>query len=206
VAYYPGDIPSEDLVIEPARNGVAIALAPFTLVEVTLRDPAGVVVESSGFLGTIDIDTVVVEWPADAVLTEAGVYELVLALTNESGSVRERLAPLYLVVQEDAGNWHTLDTAREQWDDAPDDDRELYELLHVAQHAVIEYAPALLDAEPVPLNYVKGQLMQARNVWNSTEVQPSGETGLESYVARPFPLDWQIKQILRPKRAVPWVG
>lgn len=206
MAYYPGDIPSEDLVIEPARNGVTIDLTPFTLVEVTLRDPAGVVVESSGFIGTIDEDSVIVEWPTEAVLTDAGVYELVLALTNDLGTVRERLAPLYLVVQEDAGNWHTLDTARAQWDDAPEDDRELYELLHIAQHAVIEYAPVLAEDEPVPLNYVKAQLMQARNVWNSTEVQPSGETGMESFVVRPFPLDWQIKQILRPKRALPWVG
>lgn len=206
MAYYPGDIPSEDLVIEPARNGLAIDLTPFNDVEVDLYDPTGTIVSSSGFTGIIDVDQVVIEWPSEAVLTEPGVYELRITLVHTPATVRERLAPLYIVVQDESDGWHTHDSARAQWSDAPADDRTLYELLHVARHAVVEYAPALAEGEAIPLNYVNAQLMQARNVWNSSRVDSSGELGDDTFTSKPFPLDWEVKQILRPKRGIPWVA
>lgn len=204
-AFYLGDNPSEDLVIEPARNGQLIDLSNFDDVEVVFRDPSGETVLSSGFLATIDGETVVVEWPAESVLEDPGPYELSLILES-SGGFRETVKALRIIVQDPANGWHTLDSARDDWDDAPDGDSTLYDLLDIAREAVTEFAPALEEDELPPLNYRKAQLMQARNVWNATEVRPSGEVGADGYVIVPKPLDWQIKQILRPRRGVPVVA
>ena len=110
--------------------------------------------------------------------------------------------------------WHTPETARDQWVDAPLDDEQLEQLLDVAKQAVLAYAPALpaatsgawVDgyyqpaAEPEPpTNYVVAQLMQARNVWNSGKATPTGDFDGGGYGLTTHPLDWQIKQILRPR-------
>lgn len=107
--------------------------------------------------------------------------------------------------------WHDIESARDQWIDAPLDDDVLEELLAVAEQQVIAYAPALPEpAEDeeldVPVNYRRAQLQQARNLWNASKVDPSG-SGIDgdSYVIRPFPLDWMIRQTLRPRRGVPRV-
>lgn len=109
--------------------------------------------------------------------------------------------------------WHTLESAREQWVDAPFDDDQLQDLLDVAQEAVLAYAPALIigalvivddilvpaDENYVPVSYRVAQLMQARNVWNSSKASPSGDFDNGSYGLTSFPLDWQVKQLLRPR-------
>lgn len=108
--------------------------------------------------------------------------------------------------------WHTLQTARDQWVDAPLDDEQLQELLDVAQNAVLAYAPALPDAtltvidgyltesaSTIPVSYRHAQLMQARNVWNSSEASPSGDFDGAGYGITTMPLDWQVKQLLRPR-------
>lgn len=202
-AYYVGDTPAEDMVIEPARNGEPMDLAPFNDVDIVFTDPDGEVVVSPGFLGTIDDDTVVVEWPGTTVLEVPGMHALTITLTG-AGGVEEQLAPVYVIVQGDDG-WHTLDSIREEWPDAAQvEDRQLHELLWVAQSAVEAYAPTFTGRPPT--DYRKAQAMQARNVWNSSAVAPSGEVGAEGFVIRPFPLDWQIRQLLRPKRGIPVVG
>jgi hypothetical protein len=100
--------------------------------------------------------------------------------------------------------WHTLDTARDDWRDAPGFDAWLYELLWTARNDVLAYAPALAASQRPPLNYRRAQIMQARNLWNAGKVDPaSGGMGEDTFVLRPFPLDWTIKQTLRPKRAIP---
>jgi hypothetical protein len=49
--------------------------------------------------------------------------------------------------------------------------------------------------------------MQARNQWNAAKVDPAnGGLGDESFIVTPHPLDWMIKQILRPATAIPVVG
>lgn len=105
--------------------------------------------------------------------------------------------------------WHTIETARDEWDDAPLNDDVLTELLAVAQQQVIAYAPTLPVADPptteVPTNYRFGQLRQAQNLWTAGQVDSSGGLGEGEFVVRPHPLDWIIKQILRPRRAVPRV-
>lgn len=199
--------------------------------------------------------------------------------------------------------WHTLDSARAEWVDAPLDDTHLSNLLEVAKDAVLAYAPTptYLNPDPVTITgddytlalartgvYVNGtiiaqrplvgsivpgtvpaefvpsgypkfvtpdgvvilefswgsglgdytlttgpwdpiegdprtveviwstsaevqgipvawrvaQLMQARNVWNSSQASPNGGDGFDSIgygLTTTHPLDWQIKQLLRPR-------
>jgi hypothetical protein len=205
MAYYTGDIPAEDLVIEPARNGEPVDLTPFDEAVATLYAPDGAEVESAGFLATIDDDHVIVEWPTESVLDTEGVYRLSIVLESNAGPT-ERLSPVYLVAQEENG-WHTCDSAREEWRDAPTSDARLFQVLAQAREQVTEFAPALAAETPIPSRYREGQMMQARNLWNAGRVDPgSGATGDEDFVIRPFPLDWMVKQVLRPQRAIGAIG
>lgn len=107
--------------------------------------------------------------------------------------------------------WYDIDSARADWIDAPLNDDTLQALLDVSKQQVIAYAPRLpvpVDPEApveVPANYRYYQLMQATNIWNAGRVDASGGVGEGEFVIRPHPLDWQIKQGLRPRRAVPHV-
>lgn len=206
MAYYTGDIPAEDLVIEPALSENGIDLSLFDEVEVDLRGTDGVVIESAGFLASIVDDHIEVEWPTESLLTEPGLYRVMLTLTSAEGR-RQKLSPAWIVVQGDDG-WATLDMARDEWADARTlADVILWRLLDTAKGDVLAYAPALPDAAPIPLRYAEAQIMQARNRWNALKVDPaSGGLGEGDFVIRPFPLDWQIKQLLRPKQAVPVIG
>jgi hypothetical protein len=211
MAYYVGDIPAEDLVIEPARGDEPIALAPFTEADstVVLRTFDGEIVDADFLLvfdtgDPDDIDRVILEWPTDeSPFRVPGLHTLTVTLAGAER--REQLAPVYLVAQAENG-WHTLDSARAEWNDAPLQDVRLFQVLELARQQVTEYAPALAVDAPIPGNYRQGQLMQARNLLNAGTVSPDGGIGEGDFVLRPFPLDWMVKQILRPQRAVPTVG
>jgi len=210
MAYYPGDIPSEDIVIAPARGEEPIDLAPFDEGEtvVALRDFAGDAVDAD-FLPTFDDDTasVVIEWPADSPFESAGLYTLVVTLVGPSA--RERLAPVYFVVQDETSGWHTVDSARDEWGvgEAPASDARLFQLLELAREQVVEYAPALADDAPIPTRYRAGQIGHAQNLYNAGRVDPaSGNAGDDEFTLRPYPLDWHIKQMLRPQRGTKVVG
>ena len=120
--------------------------------------------------------------------------------------------------------WHTVASARDQWVDAPYDedggDDTLTELLDVAASAVLAFAPIVPDTYTVteegyivpvadawiPNSYRVAQLMQARNVWNSQKASPSGAFDGSDYGITAYPLDWQIRQLLRPKHGVPVIA
>ncbi|MBP1326731.1 hypothetical protein JOF28_001963 [Leucobacter exalbidus] len=85
-------------------------------------------------------------------------------------------------------------------------DALLGDLLDVARDSVIAFAPVLPEDYPLgkcPASYRLAHLMQTRNLWNAVEVDSSGGFGDGEYTIRPMPLDWIIKQILRPKTGVP---
>lgn len=102
--------------------------------------------------------------------------------------------------------WHDPDSAQAEWPDAPLDDAIIAELLDVARAEVIAYAPVLADPSAVPATYRVAQLMQARAIWNSQNANPAGELGGEGFAIRFYPLDGHIRQLLRPRRAVPKVA
>ncbi len=111
--------------------------------------------------------------------------------------------------------WHTPESARAGWLGAPPDE-VLIELLEVARLEVVAYAPPLdpTDTETVspaegapyvvqtvPEGYRWAQRQHARNVWNASTVNASGGFGAqgEGFGLTVFPLDWSIKQRLRPR-------
>jgi hypothetical protein len=95
--------------------------------------------------------------------------------------------------------WHTPESARTQWVDAPLDDEQLEELLDVAKGAVLAYAPAIEDESHPPVSYRLAQLTQTKNMWNASYASPSGDLDGGSFGLTTFPLDWQVKQMLRPQ-------
>lgn len=108
--------------------------------------------------------------------------------------------------------WLTGDEARTRWRDAPADDVYLAELLEVAKAQVLAFGPKstadAIAADPttVPDAYRLAQLAQMRNVWNAVKTDPSSQgIGDEGFVIRPFPMDWTVKNLIRPVRAVPVV-
>lgn len=175
------------------------ALTGFTSVAATLTDPAGEI--RTGVTASIEDDTVEVTWPTPSVFDMRGIFTLQLALSGPG--VSESVAPVRFVVQD--GRWHTVESAREQWRDAPDDDVVLFELLDAAHTACVEYAPTIDPDLPIPSNYRQAQLLQARAVWTFGKTNSQGTLGpdgfeITSYV---YPLDNNIKQLLRPKQGVP---
>jgi hypothetical protein len=198
---------ADDVPAEPEHVAMDLPedadLALFTAVEGTLTDPLGEEVDLTGAFFTLDAveRTVEVEWGTPTRFISPGVYSLQLILVG-AGTIRQRLAPERIVVEEISG-WHTLASAREQWTDAPYEDVQLYELLDIAGGQCVAFAPALLLGAAVPKDHRLAQLMQARNLWNASKVSPSGDLGDGTYVITPKPLDWHVKQLLRPKRAVP---
>lgn len=206
MAYYVGDNPADDIVVEPVRGFDPIDLTLFNTVEVKLIGADGLEIETSGFTANIGPDVLSIEWPEETLLDEPGLYTLRVTLLHTVTGVRERLGNQYIVVQGDDG-WATLDDARSQWADAEViPDHVLWELLEIAKHQVIEFAPVLAEGVMVPRHYVKGQLMQARNILNSSRVDAAnGGDGEDTFMIRTFPLDWMVKQQLRPTRGIPVV-
>jgi hypothetical protein len=45
--------------------------------------------------------------------------------------------------------------------------------------------------------------MQARAIWNATKTGPADSLGADGLTVTVFPLDWNIKALLRPKRGCP---
>lgn len=199
MAYYVDDVPENPFEIEPPED---IELDQFDTAVAYFTTPG---VEDITAVSAEITDTAVeVDFEEGAIFTEPGLWTLTVTLM--SGTAIRRLPSIRIVVQADDG-WHTLDTARHAWSDAVRiEDDILWEILAVAKHEVVAYAPALAVGATVPVHYRKGQLMQARSLWNASKVDPSsGAMGDDSFAITPFPLDWQVKQVLRPKRAVPVV-
>jgi hypothetical protein len=108
-------------------------------------------------------------------------------------------------------DWHTAASARDEWPDAPVDsdggDARLESLLASAKEAVIAYAPAVSEPlEDIPDGYREAQLQQAQNMWNAGKASPSGDFDGGQYSLTTFPLDWAVRQLIRPKTGKPVIG
>jgi hypothetical protein len=202
--YWVGDVPVTDLVVEPSRGGEPADLAPFAEVDVALYNPDGAPVVTAGFLArfTTDHQSIVIEWPGDSILDVQGVYTLVLNLLTPDGG-RERADSLTFVVQADDG-WHTLDTLRNAWADAPEDDTTLYALSQSAKAQCIEYAPKVTGRPPT--RYRQAQLLQSRNLWQAVKADDGGQVGADGFAVPVYSLDWVVQGLLRPKRGTPIAG
>lgn len=197
--YHLGDSPADETVLTIDAD---LDLTGYTVDQITLTDPAGELVTAT-ITATIDpIDQVIlITWPTASPWPEtAGIYWLNVRI--KKGTRKRTLPATPIVIIGEPDGWLNIETARIGWPDAEVvDDYLLAELLDVARHDVLEYAPVLDAGDPVPANYRRAQQMQARNRLNAGSVDPStGEDGGMSYALHPYPLDWHIKQLLRPKR------
>jgi hypothetical protein len=199
-----GDIPLGDTTFTVNDDeGNDVELVGIVGAQASVYSPAGLDLTDSLPVSHTTTD-LTVTWPETSFLATPGLYSLRVTLDSATGSVQ--LAPLTFVVEARDG-WHTLASARNDWKDAPAQDGQLYGLLAVAREQCEEYAPALAVGTEVPSRFRLAQLMQARNLWNSTKTDPStGGYGAEGFVIRPYPMDGVVKNILRPKRAVPVIA
>jgi len=102
-------------------------------------------------------------------------------------------------------DWLTVDDEElpTLWPDVPMNDNVAKLYLAAAKDACIAYAPALPeDADGIPDGWRLAQAMQARNTYNSSKASPGGDFDGSGYGISAFPLDWQVKQLLRPRRAM----
>lgn len=102
--------------------------------------------------------------------------------------------------------WVTLGEARAQWADAPVDDEYLADLLDSAFDQCEAYAPALAEDEAAPVRYRVAQVMQARAIYRAMKTGDNDSLGADGFTVTVFPMDWNIKNLLRPRRGVPIVG
>jgi len=105
--------------------------------------------------------------------------------------------------------WYTYDEAKGDWPDLPTG-KEGADLLVAARIQCEAFAPA---PEPgsrsIPETYRMAHLMQAKAIRQAQTTGGSSTSGdLEAggQTVRVFPMDWQVKQLLRPTRGLPVVG
>lgn len=141
-----------------------------------------------------------VNFPTSSVLTVPGVYAIQAVFTHTSGQDVTTDPYQFPVLELDG--WLTLEQARRRWPDAPVDDVVLYELLDVARTQCQAYAPALLLGAVVPATYREAQYLQARAIFMASISNQADSVGVDGYQVRSFPLDWNIRALLRPKKAI----
>lgn len=91
------------------------------------------------------------------------------------------------------------------WPDAPTEEPAILALyLAAAKAACVAYAPSR-DTETIPDEWVLAQAMQARNIYNAGGAAggPSSDPTAGGYgIATSYPLDWHVKQLLRPAQGM----
>lgn len=194
--YYIGDIPGS----VPVTPASVQDLSGLNAASVTLTYPDGTEEALSASFNGSTVTLSLPEW------TTEGVHTLNVVLSGSERKVALESARI-IVESTDGGGWHTLDAARRAWNGAPEDDTRLYDLLQTSRIQVLEFAPALALGAPVPVNYKAAELAQARNIWNASITDPnSGQMNGDGYQVPVYPLDWNVKQMIRPRRAVPVVA
>lgn len=78
--------------------------------------------------------------------------------------------------------------------------------LNVARIQCERFAPALAEGTAVPENYVAAQVMQARALVRAGITGSGEQTGGYGETVTVFPMDWTVKNLLRPRRGRPYFG
>ncbi|MDP4333556.1 hypothetical protein Q7F20_09245 [Curtobacterium sp. A7_M15] len=192
--YYVGDSPVHVTVLPPEMSW---DFALFESTTATLIDPEGV--SHDGLTASITNfqEEVHVTWPKGSLLDKPGLWMLRVDLTTTEGKT-EHFPPYGIPVEQEDG-WHTIDSLRDEWRDAPLDDAQLFVLMQSAKDQCETFAPAL--SGPVPLRYRQAQAMQTRALWNAGHTNQD-QFGANGLTVTAFPMDWQVKNLLRPQRAV----
>lgn len=107
--------------------------------------------------------------------------------------------------------WASLEDARPpatDWTDAEEmSDEELLGYLQSAYEQCVDFAPALADdVVDIPRRYVQAQIMQARALWRSVTAGDDNGVGPADLTVTVFPMDWTVKNLLRPRQGRPVLG
>lgn len=110
-----------------------------------------------------------------------------------------------------ARTWHDETTARATWRDAPAS-AELLELLETSKEQCIQYAtdlPPTEYVEPVEgisASWRMAHLLQARALQVAKRAGNQDTLGMDGMTVSVKPMDWHVKQLLRPRRRRPGIG
>jgi hypothetical protein len=103
-----------------------------------------------------------------------------------------------------------LELIESVWADAPVAEEErpaLVLFLGSAQDQCLDYLDADLTEETVVLDSWKlALILQCRALWQSAVTDPNGRVGEGEFQVTVYPMDWTVKNLLRPKRGIPVVG
>lgn len=200
--FWADDVPTAAVVVEFVDENDTVGDLPAGPYVATLTGPAGTELDPFTMPATVVDDHLELAWTAFEGFDVAGLWKIVL----KAGGLR--VGRLRFIVQADSG-WLTLEDAREgDWADAPADDVVLWMLLESARLSVLEWTPkieraAILEGGAPATRLLLAQIMQAKAIRTSTKAGPDDSLGAEGFTVRVFPLDWNIKQIIRPKNPRP---
>jgi hypothetical protein len=104
--------------------------------------------------------------------------------------------------------WVTAEQAQALWADAALLDPDVLELLLESAHAdVVAFLPDMdADPDPIPASWRLAEVYQARARHNAVLAGGDNQVGDDGQTITVFPLDWQVRQLLRPKRGRPTFG
>lgn len=196
---WTGDVPASPVHVDfydEAGNNVAVHGYDTNVVK--LYNAAGTLVAT--LTGTIHGEHLDVAFGSTTHLATGGVYELRISF-GDAGGIIVAAEPFRFVVQSLTG-WLTMEQARERWADAPQNDVSLYELLDTARIQCVEYAPAITAGAVISTAYRQAQYLQARAIYMASITNQADAVGVEGFTVRSYPLDWNIRALLRPKKAI----
>lgn len=191
-----------DIPVSPMRwdfideVGAPVAIGEFDSWSVNVYGPDHAIIGTMS--GVPQGNHLELSFTGPSLATVPGIYSMQFKFVDGGTITAE---PYEFLVQESTG-WLTLEMARAQWADAPMDDIFLWQILESSKNACISYAPALAVGAQVPLHYVQAQLMQARAIYQSVIANQQDNVGVDGFAVRVFPLDFTIRALLRPKRAI----
>jgi hypothetical protein len=95
----------------------------------------------------------------------------------------------------------------EEWRDMPDDPVVAERYLRSAYEQCVDFLPhkrvdgvlAPVVPDPVPERFRLAQILQARALYNSVIAGPGDSMGADGQSVTVFPMDWSVKNLLRPK-------
>lgn len=68
------------------------------------------------------------------------------------------------------------------------------------------FAPAVPYNQPLPKNYLAAQILQTRALVRAGVVGDRDDAGGFGETVTVFPMDWTVKNLLRPRRGRPYFG
>lgn len=106
--------------------------------------------------------------------------------------------------------WYTPATITNVWREAQAmHDSELLELLAVAREEceAFAYPEDVEDPDNIPSRVALAHRLHTQAIWNSQKTSGRDDDAtLSGQSVTVYPMDWQVKNHLRPKRGVPAVG